>query len=133
MKKMLCMILAVLMLALAGCGGDVSEVGILQWEPSQLYTDGEIEAAIDVVLDYFEEEFEGCKLTEVSYCENAAEFQEWAEQYGTEEAIVLYSSFEVDASGGDGSLNPNSTYRNWKWVLVRDGGGSWRHVTHGYG
>ena len=42
------------------------------------------------------------------------------------------SSFDVDSSGGDGSLNPNSTYNDWKWILVRTNGGQWQHVDHGY-
>lgn len=42
------------------------------------------------------------------------------------------SSFDVDSSGGDGSLNPNSTYNDWKWILVRTNGGKWQHVDHGY-
>lgn len=55
------------------------------------------------------------------------------EQKLMKEAIVLVSTFDVDASGGDGSLNPDDTYENWEWVLVRDKDGTWRHVTHGYG
>lgn len=47
-------------------------------------------------------------------------------------SIALLSSFDVDSSGGDGSLNPNSTYNDWKWILVRTNGGQWQHVDHGY-
>ncbi|MGN0339060.1 MAG: hypothetical protein ACI4D0_01045 [Lachnospira sp.] len=36
------------------------------------------------------------------------------------------------AWGGDGSSNPNSTYSDWKWILVRTNGGHWQHVDHGY-
>ena len=43
------------------------------------------------------------------------------------------SSFDVDETGGDGSLNPNSTYDGWCWILVRNTGGRWKHVDHGYG
>ena len=24
------------------------------------------------------------------------------------------------------------TYEGWQWILVRSGGGSWRHADHGY-
>lgn len=44
-------------------------------------------------------------------------------------AIVILSSFDVDLSGGDGSFNPNSTYDNWNWILVRN---DWEQVDHGY-
>jgi hypothetical protein len=74
-------------------------------------------------------------LSLVRYDESKSYAQslEWAQTYGTEEAIVLYSDFDVDASGGDGSLNPNSTYRNWQWVMTRNGGGAWVLQTWGYG
>ena len=52
--------------------------------------------------------------------------------YSADEVIVLVSSFDVGKSGGDGSLNPDSTYTKWKWILVRNKSGSWRHVDHGY-
>ena len=38
----------------------------------------------------------------------------------------------LDGSGGDGSLNPNSTYKDWIWLLVRNKQGEWKHVDHGY-
>ena len=47
--------------------------------------------------------------------------------------MVLLSTFDVDSSGGDGSLIPNGTYENWQWVLGRNAGGEWEHRTRGYG
>ena len=58
---------------------------------------------------------------------------EWAEECEADEAIVLYSSFDTDASGGDGSLEPNTTYDDFRWILVRDNGGTWEVRTYGYG
>ena len=60
------------------------------------------------------------------------DWQEFADRNNADDVIVLVSSFKVDDSGASPSLNPNSTYTNWKWVLVRDNGGRWRHVDHGY-
>ena len=37
---------------------------------------------------------------------------------------MLLSSFHVDESGGDGSLNANYTYESWSWILVRANGGA---------
>ena len=62
----------------------------------------------------------------------AGDHQDWADRNNADEVIVLLSSFDVDSSGGDGSLNPNSTYNDWKWILVRTNGGQWQHVDHGY-
>jgi hypothetical protein len=38
----------------------------------------------------------------------------------------------VDEFGGDGSLNPGDTYRNWKWILKETQFG-WVLETWGYG
>lgn len=144
MKKKTVTLAALAVLALAllaaglvgrGRGGDVSQVQTSDAEPSEIYLDAEIEDAYQTVKAYFRRGFSGCTLTRLYYPGDgyAAECEEWAGQYGAEKAIVLLSSFEVDPSGGDGSLEPGATYDNWAWVLVRDSGGSWRHVTHGYG
>ena len=134
MNKLLCLICIVALL-LTGCGGGkISGVQKVIGE-SDTFRPSEIEDAMEVALDYFRKEFNGCTMTEIAYNEekssNAAD--EWAQQYGSEEGIVLYSSFDVDASGGDGSLNPNSTYTKWQWVLTRDAGGEWVLRTWGYG
>ena len=126
-------------LIFTGCGrkdggGNVDSVYIPDWKPSEIYTDSDIEAAFQTVKDYFSAEFDGCTLTKMYYPGDtyADEFDEWAERYNADEAIVLLSSFDVDSSGGDGSLNPNSTYDDWNWILIRNAGGDWEYVDHGY-
>lgn len=117
-----------------GNGGNIDNVQVPDWKPSEIYSDNDIEAAYQTVKDYFSEEFGGCTLTKLYYPGDtyANEFNEWAAQYNSSEAIVILSSFDVDSSGGDGSLNPDSTYNDWKWILVRNDGGDWEHVDHGY-
>ena len=75
-----------------------------------------------------------CTLTEIYYAgdDSSKDHQDWVNRNNADEVIVLLSSFDVDSSGGDGSLNPNSTYNDWKWILVRTNGGQWQHVDHGY-
>ena len=104
-------------------------------ERSDLYTDADIQDAKDAVTTYFEAEFQGCTLTQLRYPGDASAdlFTEWAEECEADEAIVLYSSFDTDASGGDGSLEPNTTYDDFQWILVRDNGGTWEVKTYGYG
>ena len=45
----------------------------------------------------------------------ASGFQEWAAQYDAE-AMTILSSFTMDSSGGDGSLNPNLRIGNGFWL-----------------
>ena len=129
LSLMLCLVL------LTACGGgNISEVG-RQMGESAHYSKAEIARAMDRVEDHFRNEFDGCKLLNLRYDEEKtrAEAEEWAAQYGADEAIVLLSDFEVDSSGGDGSLNTDSTYRDWKWVLTRNEKGAWELKTWGYG
>ena len=126
------MILAVL---LSACGkGDVSQVSVNR-RYSQIYTEKEIDDAIRVAIGYFKDEFEGCRLLEIGYAgdERGEALVEWADRYGVDQVMILVSSFETGPGGGDGSLNPNDTYRNWQWILGRSNGGKWKHLTHGYG
>ncbi len=134
MKKLIALVLALIcVMGLVACGGNVKNVKITDYS-SEIYSDAEIENAIDVAINYFEKNFEGCTLTEITYLgdDKLDDWQEFAERNNADDVMVLVSSFNVDASGGDGSLNPNSTYTNWKWILVRTNGGKWEHVDHGY-
>ena len=129
------LVVVALAVLLSGCGrGDVSNVKILK-QSSDIYTDWEIRNAVEVAVQYFKSEFDGCKLLEIGYAgdDEGVAFHEWAEQYDVDQVIILVSAFEVGPEGGDGSLNPNDTYKNWQWVLGRTNGGRWKHLTHGYG
>lgn len=129
------LVMLAISLCLSGCvRGDVSKVRV-NGQRSNIYTDWEISRAVDVAVRYFEKEFDGCTLLEIGYVgdQDGKAFIERANQYGVDEVIILVSSFAVGPEGGDGSLNPNDTYRNWKWILGRTNGGQWRHLDHGYG
>jgi len=136
MKQTICVfMLCVMAVMLFGCGGgNASEVQLITGE-SELFTEREIEKAMEVAMQFFRKEFDGCTMTKIEYNEekSKAAAVEWAQRYADEDGIVLFSSFDVDSSGGDGSLNPNSTYNNWKWILTRSKDGNWVLRTWGYG
>ena len=66
MKKLPFFVLALLFLM--GCQAKPatddtdSDVSIVEWEHSDIYTDADIQAAMDTVMTYFETEFKGCLL-----------------------------------------------------------------------
>ncbi|MGI6145722.1 MAG: hypothetical protein GX092_06515 [Clostridia bacterium] len=126
-------IVMVFSLCLCACGGNVKNVKVIDVE-SELYTFDEINSAIEIITKEFAKNWKGCTLKEIYYAgdETSRHYQDWADRNGADEVIVLLSSFDVDSSGGDGSLNPNSTYDGWNWILVRNTDGQWRHVDHGY-
>ena len=123
----------VLNLSLCTDAGNVKNVKTHEVD-SELYSQKDIEAAIETIKKEFRMKWGGCTLTEIYYAgdDTSKEFQDWADRHDADEVIVLLSSFDVDSSGGDGSLNPNSTYHGWMWILARPYGGSWQHVDHGY-
>lgn len=121
------------MLTLSGCSNNIKDVEIIDVD-SEIYSESEIISAIDTVEEYFKSNFDGCTLTMLKYAgdDHNKASKKWAKRHDAEKAIVLLSSFDVDSSGGDGSLNPDSTYKDWQWILVENEDGKWEHVDHGY-
>ncbi len=134
MKKIVCTVLcALFVFSLCACGGDRSEVKTHD-VASEIYSKKDIDAAIDTIKKEMKAQWKGCTLTEIYYAgdDRSKKEQDFADRNNADEVIVLLSSFDVDSSGGNGSLNPNSTYDDWCWILVRTNGGQWKHVDHGY-
>ena len=134
MKKFVVTILCIiLMFGLCSCSGEVNDPKTID-VTSEIYSQEDIASAIDTIKTEFKKNWRGCTLTEIYYAgdEYSKEYQDWADINNADEVIVLLSSFYVDSSGGDGSLNPDSTYDGWNWILVRTGDGKWKHVEHGY-
>ena len=134
MKKIVFAVLCILIaFSLSACRGNISEVNT-QNVDSEMYSQNDINSAIDTIKKEFKSNWKGCTLTEIYYAgdDSSKNHQDWADRNNADEVIVLLSSFDVDSSGGDGSLKRNSTYNNWNWILVRTNGGQWQHVDHGY-
>ncbi|MBR3974987.1 MAG: hypothetical protein IKJ88_03900 [Clostridia bacterium] len=101
---------------------------------STLYTEDDINKIMDIVENYFIEKFEGCSLLELRYDEEYSDkcCGAWANQYDADRAIVFKSDFYVSPTGGDGSLNQDSTYKDWEWILTQNDGEEWTLRTWGY-
>mgnify|MGYP001717918120 FL=1 len=142
-KKSISVICAVLVisgvatvLVLTGNRGNVSNVNRVVGY-SALYGENSINEAFDVIEKKFAKDFEGCTLTELRYDEDVENrFAEEIEKYHKEnnqELIVVLSTFDTDEKGGDGGFNPNDTYANWQWYLVKTADKkSWEIINWGY-
>lgn len=136
MKKLVIIVLALALILAAGYWfyDDVIDVGRIDKvkydavHGSSLFTDEEINSAIEAVKKKFLD-FEGCTLTEIHFDEEKS--KAYAKHYvengkGSQKGItennvlVLLSSFTVDETGGDGSLNAGGNYTGWNWILIRD-------------
>ena len=102
---------------------------------SDYYSDREINSAIFMAKLYFTLNFKGCDLIDIDYAgdENIPAAEAWADDSHARKAIILTSSFNVDSSGGDGSLEPNKTYKGWQWIMISHLGLIYHHKDHGYG
>lgn len=143
MKKVissLCLILVMFSLAACKQVGKTNNT-MVSIGKSIKFSEKEMNNAINCVKKKFKD-FKGCNLTKLWYDEEKSNnFIEGYMKNGkgsvngvkAENVIVLLSNFDVDASGGDGSLNPNSAYSNWNWILIRDSETSnWRIDDWGY-
>ena len=95
--------------------------------PTNKFTIEEITKAIDCVKQNFS--FPACTLTKLWYDEEKSNsFTQDYLKYGkgsvngaqAENVIVILSNFDVDSSGDNPVLNPNSTYTEYRWILIRD-------------
>ena len=136
----ICAVLVILgmaiVLVLTGNRGNVSNVNRVVGY-SALYGENSINEAFDVREKKFAKDFEDCTLTELRYDEDVENrFAEEIEKYHKEnnqELIVVLSTFDTDEKGGDGGFNPNDTYVNWQWYLVKTAEKkSWEIINRGY-
>lgn len=133
MKKIITIILFItIVFSFVGCGKKHIETVIRNVE-SEIYSQEEINSAIDTIQKELKEDWKGCTLTEVYYAGDEISRKE-ASDYNAEDVdvMVLLSSMYVARNGGDGSLNTNFTYKDWMWILVKSDNGEWVHVDHGY-
>ncbi|MDU5080203.1 DUF4829 domain-containing protein [uncultured Tissierella sp.] len=101
---------------------------------SAKFTEEEITEAIDLVKNNFD--FPASTLTKVWYDEEKSDSyfrDDFKQGVIPENVILLLSNFDVDGSGDNPVLNPNSTYTNYQWILRRGSKTSkWRIEDWGY-
>lgn len=112
----------------------VSDGYSTQWVESEIFSDEEIDSAIEAVADIFDNGWKGCYLRELSYAGDDIVKRE-LEYHGGDlkegELILIKTVFYVAKHGGDGSLNTDFTYDNWYWILEKTSGGRWVELDYG--
>lgn len=122
------LIMILIVLILIGCDqGDKYTNLTVDIGESINFSDEEINKAVDCLKSNFD--FEACTLTKIYYDEkksttaakNYLQFGKGSEnKVKAENVIVLFSDFDVDGSGKNPVLEPNSTYTDYNWILIRD-------------
>ncbi|HHQ4154728.1 DUF4829 domain-containing protein [Clostridium perfringens] len=107
---------------------------------STRFTEEEISKALNVVIDNFE--FPACTLTKVIYDEEKSNLI--TKSYLTngrgstngvipENVIVVLCNFDVDSSKNNPVFEPNTTYTDFSWTLIRiDKSSNWEIDAQGY-
>lgn len=142
MKKIIilfCCLLSVF--SLVACNkGSVSNDILIEVSKSTKFSKDEIESAIQNVKSNFS--FSEATLTNIwydeeksnylidSYLENGRGLTNGVKE---ENVIILLSNFDVDGSGDNPVLNPNTTYSDYQWILIRDSKNNvWKIDDFGY-
>jgi len=102
----------------------------------------EIEEAINRIKEKFTAEFKGCELLQLWY--EVEGLDHYIERYmrsgrgsrngvNRENVIVLFSNYKADSSHAGGPFSQNTIYKDWSWILIRDGKKDpWRVDDWGY-
>lgn len=143
MKKRLffiCIILISIFLYFYNPPGKTNNVTI-QIGKSNKFNQEEITDAINCVKENFKD-FNGCKLIKLRYNEEKSNNllkdyfkynKELLKHTKAENTIILLSDFDTGILGINGELEPNSTYTNWSWLLIRNNKtDKWQIYTNGY-
>lgn len=89
----------------------------------KIYSEKEISEAIEAATEYFNQNFDGCKMNHIIYGGDDMSIDRMR-RYDNGKEIVLTSSFHVSET--------DNTYNGYKWILKQDEKGHWEHVDHGY-
>lgn len=100
---------------------------------SERFTAEEVHAACAEVTKAFKS-YTACELLELRYEEEKSDAEiASSNDADAENMIVLFSDFYVPKHGAENSLDPDSTYEDWKWYLVReDAESAWKVKSWGY-
>ena len=101
---------------------------------SEIYSDEDIDAAMKVVMQAFDESSELWYLLELSYIgdDRMEDYQDYTEREEADEVIVLLSDFYISIFSDSLVMNTGSKYEGYNWILVRNEGTDWRIVDRGY-
>ena len=130
-KKLYKIGICLLLILCVGCQRKEVKVRMIY---SDIYTEEEIQEAIDVIKKEFSKDWKGCTLKEIYYAgDDKALFTSYAKQYQGEKAIVLKTNFHTNYFAWKIGLNSNCDYEDYQWILIRNNNGKWKYVDGGYG
>ena len=137
-KRVLFVLLFVTMIpVLTSCGDYGDEFGI-DYGHSNIYTDEEIQNAVDTLLQIFSG-FNGCEMHNLRYLGDNYSMDEYFDMMDKmypdndyEQIIVFTSDFHTPPGEDDNNWwIPDHEYRDFRWVLARSGNERWEIINYG--
>lgn len=142
MKKIIisvCCLLSIFLVVDCNKGSISNDISI-EISESTKFSKDEIENAIQCVKSNFS--FPAATLTKIWYDEEKSNYlvdgylengRGLTNGVNEEDVIILLSNFDVDGSRDNAVLNPNTTYSDYQWILIRDSeNNAWKIDDFGY-
>lgn len=96
---------------------------------SSVYSQEELEAAVDAVLREFRSSFDACVMLNISFDEEVSNQQtKWDEE---ENIIALSSTLYIRGFSSQG-FEPYMVYERWMWTVQKNPLGGWTVLSEGY-
>lgn len=133
-KSLALLLLCAMILTLSSCShGVVSFVDISEFS-SEIYSEADIQSAMNIVISNFKENCSECILLEVSYVgdDRLDSYQDWADRNDADEVIVILTDFYISYFSDNPVMNTGYKYEDYNWILVRNEGEEWRIDDRGY-
>ncbi|MBQ4140023.1 MAG: hypothetical protein IJD70_01690 [Clostridia bacterium] len=127
-------LLCAIVLSLSSCSHAVVSFVEIPEYSSDVYSDEDIEAAINIVKQNIAEIEDRWTLLELSYIgdEWLDSYQDWADRNDADEVIVILSDFYISYFSDNPTMGAGQKYEDFNWILVRNEGEEWRIVDRGY-
>ena len=142
MKKIAALITTLICaLQLVGCGTRPASEAKIDYGTSSLYTKEDMDEAIKLIEELFDNELDGCELHSLTYegdsecnAENVAWLNDLEKARDNKERFKEYIAFKSDFRSpmiAYGAWEADKDY-HWDFCLGRSEGGKWKLMTWGY-
>lgn len=104
---------------------------------SEAYSQEELQAAADVILEEISSWNSVKKVYAISYCcdKSTPNPENYCGSFISMEyahCVVFESSFKTSGSAWSEGFNPDSVYDGWHWIVVKDENNEWKLLDWGY-
>lgn len=133
-KSLSFLLLCAIMLTFSSCFHGVVSFAEITEVSSEIYSEEDIQSAINIVISRFREGWSNTTLLEVRYIGDdwLDSYQDWADRNEADEVIVILVDFYISRFANNPVMINGHTYEDYNYILVRNEGEEWQIVDQGY-